>query len=46
MAGSEGVRVRLDLNDSDFFGGLFSLDKNEKIQIIKVFEKISKFTWK
>ena len=45
MAAREGVRVRLDLNDSDFLGDLFALDKSEKIQIIKVFEKISKLTW-
>lgn len=45
MAGSVDIRVRLDLNDSDFLNDLFALDKNEKVQIIKVFEKISKLTW-
>ena len=45
MAESVDIRARLDLNDSDFLNDLFALDKNEKVQIIKVFEKISKLTW-
>lgn len=45
MAESVDIRARLDLNDSDFLNDLFALDKNEKVQIIKVFEKISKLAW-
>lgn len=45
MAESEDIRVRLDLNDSDFLEDLFSLDKSDKVQVIKVLEKISKLTW-
>lgn len=45
MVGSVDIRARLYLNDSDFLEDLFAVDKNEKVQIIKVFEKISKLTW-
>ena len=45
MSSSQAAPVRLDLNDSDFLKDLFALDKNDKVQIIKVFEKISKLTW-
>ena len=45
MVGSVDIRARLYLNDSEFLEDLFALDKNEKVQIIKVFEEISKLTW-
>ena len=45
MASTSVSRVRLDLNDSDFLADLFALEKNDKVQIIKLFEKISKLTW-
>jgi hypothetical protein len=45
MSSSLAARATLDLNDRDFLEDLFVLDKNEKVQIIKVFEKISKLTW-
>jgi hypothetical protein len=45
MASSAGTRVKLDLNDTDFLADLFALDRNDKIQVLKQFEKISKLTW-
>lgn len=45
MAGSPAAYVRPDLNDNDFLKDLFALDKNDKVQVIKVLEKISKLTW-
>jgi hypothetical protein len=45
MTGSPASHVRLDLNDNDFLKDLFALDKNDKVQVIKVLEKISKLTW-
>lgn len=45
MASSPGARVRLDLNDGDFLAGLFALEKNDKVQALKQFEKISKLNW-
>lgn len=45
MTGSPVSYVRLDLNDNDFLKDLFALDKNDKVQVIKVLEKISKLTW-
>ena len=45
MAGSPAAYVRLNLNDSDFLEDLFAPDKNDKVQIIKALEKISKLTW-
>ena len=45
MESSSVARVRLDLNDSDFLADLFALEKNDKVQALKQFEKISKLTW-
>ena len=38
-------RVLLDLNNPVFLEGLFTLEKNDKIQLIKQLEKISKLAW-
>lgn len=38
-------RLRLDLNDPEFLSDLFSLDKNDKVQVLKQLEKLSKLTW-
>ena len=35
----------LDLNYPGFLESLFALEKNDKIQLIKQLEKISKLTW-
>ena len=45
MESSSVARVRLDLNDRDFVADLFALEKNDKVQALKQFEKISKLTW-
>ena len=45
MASTSVSRVRLDLNDSDFLADHFALEKNDKVQALKQFEKISKLTW-
>ncbi len=37
--------VLLDLNYPPFLDSLFALEKNDKIQLIKQLEKISKLTW-
>ena len=37
--------VLLDLNNPDFLESLFALEKNDKIQLLKQLEKISKLTW-
>ena len=37
--------VLLDLNYPPFLESLFALEKNDKIQLIKQLEKISKLTW-
>ncbi len=37
--------VLLDLNNPRFLESLFALEKNDKIQLIKQMEKISKLTW-
>lgn len=37
--------VVLDLNNPEFLKSLFALEKNEKIQLFKQLEKISKLTW-
>ena len=42
-AASSGVL--LDLNNPRFLESLFALEKNDKIQLIKQLEKISKLTW-
>ena len=45
MASTSVSRVRLDLNDSDCLADHFALEKNDKVQALKQFEKISKLTW-
>lgn len=37
--------VLLDINNPNFLTSLFALEKNDKIQLLKQFEKISKLTW-
>ena len=37
--------VLLDLNNPDFLKSLFALERNDKIQLFKQLEKISKLTW-
>lgn len=37
--------VLLDLNYPKFLESLFALERNDKIQLIKQLEKISKLTW-
>ena len=37
--------VLLDLNNPEFLKSLFALEKNDKIQLFKQLEKISKLTW-
>ena len=37
--------VLLDLNYPPFLKSVFALEKNDKIQLIKQLEKISKLTW-
>ena len=44
MAASNSA-VLLDLNNPQFLESLFALEKNDKIQLIKQLEKISKLTW-
>jgi hypothetical protein len=38
-------RVLLDLNYPEFLESLFALEKNDKIQLLKQLEKISKLAW-
>jgi hypothetical protein len=45
MASDAGALVRLNLNDAEFLADLFALERNDKIQVLKQFEKISKLTW-
>ena len=42
---AENSLVLLDLNNPEFLKGLFALEKNDKIQLFKQLEKISKLTW-
>ena len=44
MGGADRT-VLLDLNYPKFLESLFALEKNDKIQLIKQLEKISKLTW-
>ena len=37
--------VLLDLNNPEFLKSLFALEKNDKIQLFKQLEKISKLAW-
>ena len=43
--GTANSLVLLDLNYPKFLESLFALEKNDKIQLIKQLEKISKLTW-
>ena len=38
-------RIRLDLNNPQFQTDLFSLEKKEKLAVIKTLEKISNLSW-
>ncbi|MSQ69958.1 MAG: hypothetical protein EXR27_01545 [Betaproteobacteria bacterium] len=41
----ENSLVLLDLNNPHFLKSLFALEKNDKIQLFKQLEKISKLAW-
>lgn len=39
------AKVLLDINNPLFLEALFLLEKNDKIQLLKQFEKITRLTW-
>ncbi len=42
---SSSAKVLLDINNPLFLEALFLLEKNDKIQLLKQFEKITRLTW-